>query len=142
MWRPLAVALLLVLSARAFAADKLSAADTAEIKRIAKSLIGKRAWGNASDPIFKKLTPYLRKGASLKEARIVVCSGACGGSVPLQGDGELYFGFPNTPDGLPGAGKDRFDTVALHIHGRRIFAFGPGTEYYPYPYYEEEHKKR
>jgi hypothetical protein len=37
---------------------------------------------------------------------------------------------------------NRFDTVALHIRGKRLFAFGPGTEYYPYPYYEQEHKKR
>jgi hypothetical protein len=36
----------------------------------------------------------------------------------------------------------RIDTVALHVDGKRILAIGPGTEYYPYPYYEAEHKNR
>jgi hypothetical protein len=143
MLRPLIAFLTLLLVSDAFAAsNELSPTDIRAIKRICQSLIGAKAWTNTADPIFDQFKPYLRKGASLREARIVTCSGACGGNVPLRGGGEVYYGFPNTPDGLPGAGQDRFDTVALHIHGKRIFAFGPGTEYYPYPLYEEEHKKR
>jgi hypothetical protein len=142
MWRPFAILVALILVGDAFAADELSSGDVTEIKRICRSLLGVQAGSKTADAKFKQFTPYLRKGASLKEARIVVCSGACGGTIPLRGDAEVYYGFPNTPDGQPGAGYDRFDTVALHIRGKRLFAFGPGTEYYPYPYYEQEHKKR
>jgi hypothetical protein len=122
--------------------DALSAADIAQIKRICKSLLGVEVASKSAGEKEKQLTPYLRKGVSHKEDKIVVCSGACGGTIQLRGDAEIYYGFPNTPDGLPGAGHDRYDTFALHIHGKRIFAFGPGTEYYPYPYYEDEHRKR
>ena len=143
MWRPLLLLFALALSSDALASDNdLSNADLREIKRVCKSLIGVRAWGHDADPIFDRLKPYLKKGASLRESRIVTCSAACGGTVPLRGDAEVYYAFPNTPGGLSGAGQDHFDTVVLHVRGKRIFAIGPGTEYYPYPYYEEEHKKR
>ena len=122
--------------------DALSAADIAQIKRICTSLIGVEVASKSASEKEKQLAPYLRKGVSHKEDNIVVCSGACGGTIQLRGDAQIYYGFPNTPDGLPGAGHDRYDTFALHIHGKRIFAFGPGTEYYPYPYYEDEHRKR
>jgi hypothetical protein len=36
----------------------------------------------------------------------------------------------------------RIDTVALHIHGKRIFARGPGLDYYPYPYCDAERNTR
>lgn len=142
MHRALAVFVALIIAGNVAAdTDKLSADDIAQIKRICKSLLGVEVGSKSANEKKKRLTPYLRKGVSHKEDNVVVCSGACGGTIPLRGDAELYYGFPNTPDGFPGAGHDRYDTVALHVHGKRIFAIGPGTEYYPYPYYEEEHKK-
>jgi hypothetical protein len=56
----------------------------------------------------------------------------------LRGEADIYYGFSNQPPNV----THRVDTVVLHIHGKRVLAIGPGTEYYPYPYYEAEHKKR
>ena len=138
------IAVLLLCIAAHAQSDELSVRDITQIKRICRSLIGvqtKRDDLGKADPIFGRFIPYLRPADALDKLW-VVCSGACGGVLPLRGGAEVYYAFPNTPDSVPGAGHDHIDTVVLHIHGKRVLSIGPGTEYYPYPYYEQEHQKR
>jgi hypothetical protein len=116
---------------------ELSRDDIAKITAVCKSLIGAEDWRPIK--IFtQKLMPYVRSQKALEESSQVLCSFHCGGTLLLRGGADIWYGFPNQPIGV----THRIDTVAFHVHGKRIFAVGPGINYYPYPYYDTEAKKR
>jgi len=102
-----------------------------------RSLLGVEDW-RAKEIFARRLMTYVGSRKALEESSQVECSFHCGGTLALRGNADIWYGFPNQPIGA----THRIDTVALHIHGRRVFAEGPGLAYYPYPYYRAEHKKR
>jgi hypothetical protein len=116
---------------------ELTRQDIDKIKTVCRSLIGVEAWG-VKEVFRVQLMPYVRSKRALEESSIVECSLHCGGTLKLRDEADVYYGFSNQPPN----GAHRVDTVALHIHGKRVLAIGPGTEYYPYPYYEAENKKQ
>ena len=119
------------------AGDELTRDDISKITAVCRSLLGVEDW--RPKKIFaKKLMPYIRSKNALKTSNQVECSFHCGGTLLLRGGGDIWYGFPNQPLRV----THHIDTVAFHIHGRRIFAVGPGIDYYPYPYYDTEAKKR
>lgn len=118
------------------AGQELTPAETSKVKAICRSLIGVEGW-RLKDIFRQQLAPYIRSKDALEESAIVHCSFRCGGTLKLRDDADIFYGFSNQPAGAP----HPVDTVALHIHCKRIFATGPGTGYYPYPYYEAEHRR-
>jgi hypothetical protein len=118
------------------AADsKLSRADIAKIRAVCRSLVGVEDW-RPGEIFARELTPCVRSQKALAESSQVKCSFHCGGTLLLRGGGDIWYGFSNQPVGV----THRIDSVAFHIHGKRIFAVGPGLDYYPYPYYNAEPK--
>jgi hypothetical protein len=116
--------------------SELSAKDITKIEAVCRSLVGVEDW--RSKEIFaRELMPYVRSKSALAESSQVVCSFHCGGTLLLRGGGDIWYGYSNQPTGV----LHRIDTVAFHIHGKRIFAVGPGIHYYPYLYYDTEAKK-
>jgi hypothetical protein len=114
---------------------ELAREGISKVKAVCRSLIGIEAW-RAKGIFERRLGRYVRSKQALEQSGIVDCSFHCGGTLALRGDADIYYGFPNQAIRAP----RRIDTVVLHIHGNRVLAIGPGTEYYPYPYYEVEHK--
>jgi len=118
------------------AGSGLSSKDIAKIEAVCRSLLGVE--DRRPKEIFaRELMPYVRSKQALAESSQVVCSFHCGGTLLLRGSGDVWYGYSNQPIGV----VHRIDTVALHIHGKRIFAVGPGIDYYPYPYRDTEAKK-
>jgi hypothetical protein len=117
--------------------SELSAADISKIKAVCRSLLGVEDL-RAKEIFTRRLMPYIRSKKALAESSEVVCSFRCGGTLLLRGGADVWYGFSNQSIGA----THRIDTVALHVHGKRVFAVGPGLDYYPYPYYDAEHKKR
>jgi hypothetical protein len=116
---------------------ELTPEDIARIKAVCRSLLGVEDW-RPKQIFTRELMPYIRSKKALTESSQVVCSFHCGGTLLLRGGGDIWYGYPNQPIGV----VHRIDTVAFHIHGKRIFAVGPGLDYYPYPYYDAEAKRR
>jgi|SRR5574338_1443139 hypothetical protein len=116
--------------------SELSRADIAKITAACRSLVGVEDW-RPKEIFARELRPYIRSQKALAESSQVECSFHCGGTLLLRGGGDIWYGYSNQPVGV----THRIDTVAFHIHGKRIFAVGPGVDYYPYPYYEAEAKK-
>src|SRR5581483_6170053 len=119
------------------AGDELTRNDISKITAVCRALIGVEDW-RPKEIIAKKLMPYIRSKKALEISNQVECSFHCGGTLLLRGDGDIWYGFPNQPLNV----THRIASVAFHIHGKRIFAVGPGIDYYPYPYYDTEAKKR
>lgn len=116
--------------------SELTREDVTKITAVCRSLIGVE--DSKSKEIFtRKLLPYVRSKNALAQSSHVECSFHCGGTLLLRGDADIWYGFLNQPIGA----THRIDTVAFHIHGKRIFALGPGLDYYPYPYYDIEAEK-
>jgi hypothetical protein len=115
----------------------LTGQDIQNVKSVCQSLIGIEDW-RAREFFRQHLMSYVRSKHALEEAGVVECSLHCGGTLKLRGDADIYYGFSNQPPNV----SHRIDTVALHVHGKRALAIGPGTEYYPYPYYEVEHRTK
>jgi hypothetical protein len=117
--------------------SELTREDVAKITAVCRSLLGVKDW-RPKEIFARELLPYVRSKKALAESSQVECSFHCGGTLLLRGGGDVWYGYSNQPVGA----MHRIDTVAFHIHGKRIFAVGPGTDYYPYPYYDTETKKR
>ena|SRR6266568_6864883 len=117
--------------------SELTPEDITKITAVCRSLIGVEDW-RPKEIFTRALMPYIRSKKVLAESSQVECSFHCGGRLLLRGDADIWYGFPNQPIGV----THRIDTVAFHVHGKRIFAVGPGSEYYPYPYHDTEAKKR
>jgi hypothetical protein len=111
--------------------------DIIKIKAVCRSLLGVEDW-RPKEIFTHRLMPYIRSKKALAESSQVQCSFHCGGALLLRGDADIWYGFLNQPIGV----THRIDTVAFHVHGKRIFAPGPGLDYYPYPYYDRKGKKR
>jgi hypothetical protein len=118
-------------------AGELTRDDIVKIKAVCRSLLGVEDW-RPKQVFTRELKPYVRSKKALAESSQVVCSFRCGGTLLLRGNADIWYGFPNQPIGVP----HRIDTVAFHVHGKRMFAVGPGLDGYPYPYYVVEAKKR
>jgi len=116
--------------------DELIRKDIAKITAVCRSLVGVEDW-RPKEIFARELSPYIRSQKALAESSQVKCSFHCGGTLLLRGGGDIWYGFSNQPIGV----THHIDTVAFHIHGKRIFAIGPGVDYYPYPYYDAEAKK-
>jgi len=114
----------------------LSPEDIAKITAVCRSLVGVEDW-RPKEIFARELTPYIRSQRALAESSQVECSFHCGGTLFLRGGGDIWYGYSNQPVGA----THRIDTVAFHIQAKRIFAVGPGVDYYPYPYYNAEAKK-
>jgi hypothetical protein len=119
------------------AGDELGREEITKITAICRSLLGVEDW-RPKEIFAKKLSPYIRSKKALEASNQVECSFHCGGTLLLRGGGVIWYGFPNQPINV----THRIDTVAFHIHGKRIFAVGPGIDYYPYPYYDTKARKR
>jgi hypothetical protein len=117
--------------------SELTRQDLAEIKAVCKSLLGLEEW-RPKEIFARRLMPYVRSKKALEESNQVECSFHCGGTLLLRGGADIWYGFPNQPIDV----THRIDIVAFHVHGKRIFSVGPGINYYPYPYYDTEAKKR
>jgi hypothetical protein len=117
--------------------SELTHDDIVRIKVVCRSLLGVEEW-RPKEIFTRKLMPYVRSQKALEESSQVLCSFHCGGTLLLRGGADIWYGFPNQPIGV----THRIDTVAFHVHGKRIFAVGLGINYYPYPYYDTEAKKR
>src|SRR6266566_2633076 len=101
------------------ASSELSAKDIAKIEAVCRSLLGVEDW--RPKKIFaRQLMPYVRSKQAVAESSQVVCSFHCGGTLLLRGGGDIWYGYSNQPIGV----VHRVDTVAFHIHGKRIFAVG------------------
>jgi hypothetical protein len=116
--------------------DELIRKDIAKITAVCRSLVGVEDW-RPKEIFARELSPYIRSQKALAESSQVKCSFHCGGTLLVRGGGDIWYGFSNQPIGV----THHIDTVAFHIHGKRIFAIGPGVDYYPYPYYDAEAKK-
>jgi hypothetical protein len=116
--------------------DELTRKDIAKITAVCRSLVGVEDW-RPKEIFARELSPYIRSQKALAESSQVECSFHCGGTLLLRGGGDIWYGFSNQPIGV----THHIDTVAFHIHGKRVFAIGPGVDYYPYPYYNAEAKK-
>jgi len=116
--------------------DELIRKDIAKITAVCRSLVGVEDW-RPKEIFARELSPYIRSQKALAESSQVKCSFHCGGTLLVRGGGDIWYGFSNQPIGV----TRHIDTVAFHIHGKRIFAIGPGVDYYPYPYYDAEAKK-
>jgi hypothetical protein len=116
--------------------DELIRKDIAKITAVCRSLVGVEDW-RPKEIFARELSPYIRSQKALAESSQVECSFHCGGTLLLRGGGDIWYGFSNQPIGV----THHIDTVAFHIHGKRIFTIGPGVDYYPYPYYDAEAKK-
>jgi hypothetical protein len=117
--------------------SELTGEDITKITAVCRSLLGAEDW-RAKEIFTRQLMPYMRSKKALAASSQVECSFHCGGTLLLRGDADIWYGFPNQPIGV----THRIDTVAFHVHGKRTFALGPGLDYYPYPYYDTEAKKR
>jgi hypothetical protein len=117
--------------------NELTHEDISKITAVCRSLLGVEDW-RPKEIFAKKLMPYIRSKNALEQSSQVECSFHCGGTLLLRGGGDIWYGFSNQPINV----THRIDTVAFHIHGKRIFAVGPGIDYYPYPYYDTDAKKR
>jgi hypothetical protein len=117
--------------------SELNREDITKITAVCRWLLGVEDW-RPKEIFTRRLMPYVRSKKTLAESNQVECSFHCGGTLLLRGDADIWYGFPNQPIGV----THRIDTVAFHVHGKRIFALGPGLEYSPYPYYDAEAKKR
>src|SRR5206468_8648381 len=115
----------------------LNGADISKIKAVYRSLLGVEDW-RAKEIFARGLRPYIRSKKTLAESSQIECSFHCGGTLLLWGGADIWYGFSNQPIGV----THRIDTVALHVHGKRVFAAGPCLDYYPYPYYDADHKTR
>ena len=102
-----------------------------------RSLLGIESW-RAKSLFARELKPYVRSEKALAVSGQIDCSFHCGGTLLLRDEGDIWYGFSNQPV----AAVHRIDTVAFHIRGKRILAVGPGIDYYPYPYYDAEARKR
>ena len=134
----LAVFVAITLASEARGAEsELGPEDISKVKAVCRSLVGVEDW-RPKEIFARTLKPYIRSRKALAESSQVECSFRCGGTLLLRGDADIWYGFYNQPVGV----THRIDTVALHIRGKRVFAVGPGLDYYPYPYYDAEHRKR
>ena len=137
--QPLALLVIVLLSAadgRASNAE-LTREDIAKITAVCRSLLGVEDW-RPKEIFAKKLMLYIRSKNTLEQSSQVECSFHCGGTLLLRGGGDIWYGFSNQPINI----THRIDTVAFHVHGKRIFAVGSGIDYYSYPSYDTEAKKR
>ncbi len=117
--------------------NELTREDIAKITAVCRSLLWSRRLAPERD--LREQTHALHSvGKALEQSRQVECSFHCGGTLLLRGDSDTWYGFSNQPINV----THRIDTVAFHIHGKRVVAVGPGIDYYPYPYYDTETKKR
>jgi hypothetical protein len=117
--------------------SELTREDIAKITAVCRSLLGVEDW-RPKEIFARELLPYVRSKKALAESSQVECSFHCGGTLFLRGGGDIWYGYSNQPLGV----THLIDTIAFHIHRKRVFAVGPGTAYYPYPYYDTEAKKR
>jgi hypothetical protein len=117
--------------------SELTSKDITRITAVCRSLIGVENW-RPKDIFRRRLMSYIRSKKALAESNQVDCSFHCGGTLLLRGDADIWYGFRNQPIGV----THRIDTVAFHVHGERVFAAGPGLNYYPYPYYGREARKQ
>jgi hypothetical protein len=115
----------------------LTREDIVKITTVCQSLVGVED-SRPKEIFTRKLMSYIRSKKALAESSQIECSVHCGGTLLLRGDADVWYGFLNQPIGV----RHRIDTVAFHVHGKRIFALGPGLDYYPYPYYDAEAKRR
>src|SRR5438552_17587726 len=111
--------------------------DISKITAVCRSLLGVEEW-RPQEIFTRKLMTYVRSKKALEKSNQVLCSFHCGGTLLLRGGGDIWYGFLNQPIDV----THHIDTVAFHIRGKRIFAVGPGLDYYPYPYYDTDAKKR
>jgi hypothetical protein len=109
--------------------SELSREDIPKITAVCRSLLGVEDW-RPKEIFARELLPYTRSKNALAESSQVECSFRCGGTLLLRGGGDIRYGYSNQPIGA----THRIDTIAFHIHGKRIVAVGPGIDYYPYPY--------
>ena len=117
--------------------SELTREDITKITAVCRSLLGVEDW-KPKEIFTRQLMPYIRSKKALAESSQVECSFHCGGTLLLRGDADIWYGFYNQPIGV----THRIDTVAFHVHGKRIFAVERGSDYSPYPYYDSEAKKR
>jgi hypothetical protein len=117
--------------------SELTREDITKITAVCRSLLGVEDW-KPKEIFTRRLMPYIRSKKALAESSQIECSFHCGGTLLLRGYADIWYGFLNQPIGV----THRIDTVAFHVHGKRIFARGPGLNYYPYPYHHTEPKKR
>lgn len=117
--------------------SELTGEDIAKITAVCRSLLGVEDW-RPKEIFARKLLPYVRSKKALAESSQVECSFHCGGTLFLRGGGDIWYGYSNQPIGI----THRIDTVAFRVHGERIFALGPGSNYYPYPHYDRNAQKR
>jgi hypothetical protein len=110
--------------------SELSREDIAKITAVCRSLVGVEDW-RPKEIFARELRSYIHSQKALVESNQVECSFHCGGTLLLRGGSDIWYGYSNQPIGV----THRIDTVAFHIHRKRIFAVGPGVDYYPYPYY-------
>src|SRR6266853_2349497 len=122
---PVLVAILLG-SAQTHGKDsELNREDITKITAVCRSLLGVEDW-RPKEIFTRRLMPYIRSKKALAESSQVECSFHCGGTLLLRGDADIWYGFLNQPIGV----THRIDTVAFHLHGKRLFALGPGLAYY------------
>jgi hypothetical protein len=95
----------------------LTAKEISAVKQICRALVGTDS-GRQSDEIFDRLAPYVRHEMTLLSLH-VVCDKRCGGLVNLRGDADIYFSYPNAPDG-----HSRIDTVVFRKDGKVILSIG------------------
>jgi hypothetical protein len=123
-------------SLQPLAGSELMRQEVDNLKAVCRMIVGIEDW-RVKEVFRQQLRPYISSMHALEQSSVLECSFHCGGTLKLRGDADIYYGFSNQPPNV----THRVDTVALHVHGKRVLAIGPGTEYYPYPYYQAEHKK-
>jgi hypothetical protein len=100
------------------ASGELTAKDISVVKQICRALAGADAAPAKSDPILDRLAPYVRHEMTLLSLH-VVCDKRCGGLVYLRDDADIYFSYPNAPDG-----HSRIDTVVFRKDGKVLLSIG------------------
>jgi hypothetical protein len=120
----IAASLLLCSVARADK-DQLTTAEVATVRRICATLvdsfIGDRAW--------RPLIPYLARKDALQHME-VVCSGSCGGSIPLRGGLSVDFVYVNPQAGI---GVRRHVTEGERIYDITLRRSGTVIAHYGHP---------
>ena len=94
----------------------LSVVDLREIKRICATILGTPV--GSLDP-WLPLAPYARTPDAL-DRMTVICSAECIGTLLLLDGAEIRYSHPNTPEGWPGHGRDRIDSITLVQHGNTL----------------------